>query len=104
MKRAVLIACIVLASCGKDSIESTGGELATASGVKVTGELQSANSHFFGPPAIPDIWNYTIAFMAPDGRQVKEGMPILRFDPQELMNKLLDMTSALGSPLFHRSL
>jgi multidrug resistance efflux pump len=64
--------------------------------VRVTGELQSADSAFFGPPAVPDIWNYTIAYLAPDGMPVPEGRPVLRFDTQELMTKLRDKKNALN--------
>ena len=64
--------------------------------VKVTGELQSSNSYFFGPPAIQDMWNYTIAYMAPDGVAISEGRPILRFDTQELMTRLRDKNNALN--------
>mgnify|MGYP003339998809 CR=1 FL=1 len=65
-------------------------------GVQVTGELQSANSRYFGPPDIPDMWNYTISFMAPDGAEVGPGTPLLRFDSQELMIKLRDKRNSLN--------
>lgn len=64
--------------------------------VRVTGELQSGNSRFYGPPTIQNIWNYTIAFMAPDGEIVEAGKPILRFDAQELMSKLREKNNALN--------
>ena len=64
--------------------------------VSVTGELRSANSRKFGPLPIPDIWNYTIAFMAPDGGLVSSGEPVLRFDTQELMTKTRDKRNTLN--------
>lgn len=88
---ALLVAC---------SGETTGpGAVDGAAGpgaISVTGELRSANSRQFGPPPIPDIWNYTIAFMAPDGAMVNAGEPILRFDTQELMTKTRDKRNALN--------
>jgi multidrug efflux pump subunit AcrA (membrane-fusion protein) len=92
----LLVAALGLAACG--DIVGTGDEptQAGADVVRVTGELQSANSWFFGPPAIEDIWNYTIAFMAPDGEVVETGRPVLRFDAQELMIKLRDKNNALN--------
>lgn len=85
-----------LAACGSDQgpSVSTGGESGPV--VRVTGELQSADSAFFGPPAVPDIWNYTIAYLAPDGMPVAAGRPVLRFDTQELMTKLRDKQNALN--------
>lgn len=64
--------------------------------VKVTGEIESAKSAFFGPPAVPNVWQYTISFMAPEGREVKAGTPILRFDPQLLETKLRDKKNELN--------
>ena len=64
--------------------------------VKVTGELRSANSRFFGPPSVQNIWQYTIAFMSPDGSRVQAGRPILGFDTQELMIKMRDKNNSLN--------
>lgn len=62
----------------------------------MTGELRSSQSYYFGPPSIPDMWNYTIAFMAPDGDEVEQGTVILRFDGQELMTRMRDKSNALN--------
>lgn len=87
----------LLAAC---SGEATGPGVADGAAgpdaISVTGELRSANSRQFGPPPIPDIWNYTIAFMAPDGAMVNAGDPILRFDTQELLTKTRDKRNALN--------
>jgi len=64
--------------------------------VRVTGEIESASSTFFGPPSVPSIGQYTISFMAPEGRVVKAGAPILKFDPQVLMTQLRDKSNALN--------
>ena len=64
--------------------------------VRVTGELRSSQSYYFGPPAVQDMWNYTIAYMAPDGEAVEEGKVILRFDTQELMTRMRDKGNALN--------
>jgi len=64
--------------------------------VRVTGELRSSQSYYFGPPAVPDMWNYTIAYMAPDGEPVEQGKVILRFDTQELMTRMRDKSNALN--------
>jgi multidrug resistance efflux pump len=86
-----------LVACGSDPTGS-GPNIGVAAEtmVSVTGELRSANSRYFGPPAIPDMWNYTISFMAPDGAVVEPGTPVLRFDAQELMTKVRDKKNALN--------
>lgn len=91
-----MMATMVLGGCGSDHKEAVMLTAETREMVKVTGEIESASSAFFGPPAVANIWQYTISFMAPEGRKVKAGMPILRFDPQELMTQLRDKSNALN--------
>ena len=92
-----MAAVLMLTACSSggspDGPAQASDDLAT---VRVTGELRSADSRYFGPPAIPDMWNYTISFMAPDGAEVPPGAPILRFDAQELMTKVRDKRNALN--------
>ncbi len=87
---------LVLGGCGSEHKKPATLTAETREMVKVTGEIESASSAFFGPPAVANIWQYTISFMAPEGRKVKAGTPILRFDPQELMTQLRDKTNALN--------
>jgi HlyD family secretion protein len=93
----VLFLPLLLAGCGDGRTVARPGDGQTGEVlVTVTGELRSANSRYFGPPAIPDMWNYTISYMAPDGSQVEPGTPVLRFDAQELMTKVRDKKNALN--------
>jgi multidrug efflux pump subunit AcrA (membrane-fusion protein) len=90
-------AVLWLTGCGGDAnMEGAGTATAASDTVSVTGELQSAESAYFGPPAVPDIWNYTIAYMAPDGLPIEAGRPLLRFDTQELMTRLRDKNNELN--------
>lgn len=59
-------------------------------GVPVAGTLSSMQSVRIGPPQISQVWDYKIAFMAPEGSQVKAGQPVLGFDTSELQRQLLD--------------
>ena len=92
----IAVAMLALGACSQDHNQSTTVRSEPREMVKVTGEIESASSAFFGPPAVPNIWQYTISFMAKEGRKVKAGMPILKFDPQELMTKLRDKRNALN--------
>lgn len=96
MRIIPLILGMVLAACGADpaSMKTQAGR--DDSIIRVRGELRSANPHYFGPPAISDTWQFTIAFMAPDGALVKAGSPILKFDAQELMTKVRDKENSLN--------
>ena len=82
-----LFATALLAACsqGQDALLGNNGPGRDI--VKVTGELRSANSRFFAPPSVRNIWKYTISFMAADGSRVQAGRQILGFDTQELTIK-----------------
>ena len=60
--------------------------------VEMEGELMAARSSEIGPPAV-DEWEFKIAFMAPEGGEVKRGEPVLAFDAEKLQ-RLLDQKRA----------
>jgi hypothetical protein len=59
-------------------------------GVEIEGSLQSRNSSFLGPPAVAELWDYKISFMAPEGEEVEEGAPVIGFDITELERRLIE--------------
>jgi HlyD family secretion protein len=63
--------------------------------VHAVGQLESMASIYIGCPPIRRFWNYTISFMAPEGKFVKQGDVILRFDVKELREKLMVKQSEL---------
>jgi len=65
--------------------------------VEATGALESTNSKIISPPRIPDSWRYTISFMAPEGKEVKKGTPILGFDSKKQSDQLTMVRSSLAS-------
>lgn len=91
-----MTAALLVSACSPDIQKSVTADLVGKDIVRVTGEIESANSAFFGPPSVPGIWQYTISFMAPEGRVVKTGMPILKFDAQELLTKHRDKSNTLN--------
>lgn len=92
------LACLLLVSACQSERASIGELLPeeTVSVIRVTGEVQSANSRNFSAPTIPKIWQYTLAYMAPDGDKVEKGQEILRFDTQELKTKIREKSNALN--------
>lgn len=87
---------LLVSACSQDGYENAIANPVTNDVVRVTGEIESANAFFFGPPNVPNIWQFTVSFMAPEGRVVKAGMPILKFDPQELLTQLRDKSNTLN--------
>lgn len=63
------------------------GDLVLA--VPVEGELRAREASFLSPPSIPRLYNFRISFMAPEGRRVQAGEPVLAFDTSELEQRLL---------------
>jgi len=58
--------------------------------VEVNGTLQAVGTAPVGPPQVPDAFDFKIAMMAPEGKDVPAGAPVLGFDTSELDRKLLE--------------
>lgn len=67
-----------------------------AADFSANGELKALETDNYSPPKIRRIWQYTIAFMAPDGSQVNPGQPVLMFKTDQLKERLLDKRGELN--------
>jgi multidrug efflux pump subunit AcrA (membrane-fusion protein) len=74
-----------------DWVRATRGDLVT--GFEVTGALASLSSESLGPPPLPDVWDFKISMLAPEGSDVKKGQPVVGFDTTELQRKLDEATA-----------
>jgi RND family efflux transporter MFP subunit len=72
-------------------VRATRGDLVT--GFQVTGTLASLSSESLGPPPLPEVWDFKISMLAPEGADVKRGQPVLGFDTSELQRKLDEKTA-----------
>jgi HlyD family secretion protein len=66
-------------------------------GVEVTGTLAAVDSAYVRPPQIPDMWNQKIAYLAPEGAEVRAGTPVLKLDDSELQKKLVEKLGEASS-------
>lgn len=66
-------------------------------GVEVTGTLAAVQSVVLGPPQVEEVWDYKIAFLAPEGSSVRQGQPVLGFDTSELEQTLAEKTAERDS-------
>jgi|CXWL01.1.fsa_nt_gi multidrug efflux pump subunit AcrA (membrane-fusion protein) len=57
---------------------------------EASGALESIEAESIGPPSVPDTWDFKISFLAPEGKEVKAGEPILGFDTDALERRLLE--------------
>jgi hypothetical protein len=55
-------------------------------GVELTGTLIAVDKDSITPPQLDGVWNFKIAFMAPEGSEIAAGQPCLGFDSSELSN------------------
>lgn len=61
--------------------------------VKANGEMASSDSIKIGCPLVDRQWEFTINFLAPEGKSITEGQMIVTFDDKELRNQLqMEMT------------
>jgi HlyD family secretion protein len=72
-------------------VRATKGDLVT--GFEVTGVLASLSSESLGPPPLPDVWDFKISMLAPEGAEVKRGQPVVGFDTSELQRRLDEKTA-----------
>ncbi len=87
---AAAAVALVLAGCSPSGKSRTVKAVRGPFDIKIhaTGQLQSAASYYIGCPSVERMWQYTISFLAPEGKPVGEGDPILTFDSRELMQRL----------------
>jgi len=64
-------------------------------GVEVEGTLASRNSTLVTPPALSDVFEFSIAYMAPEGLTVAAGDSVLGFDTTELERQLLEQQTEM---------
>lgn len=57
-------------------------------GIEVTGELTATDSSSIGPPEVPQMWQFRIAMLAPEGSDARKGQPVIGFDASELERRL----------------
>lgn len=57
---------------------------------EAVGALESIETESIGPPSTPDTWEFKIAFLAPEGKEVRAGEPILGFDTADLERRLIE--------------
>lgn len=63
----------------------------------VTGTLLAVDTDLLGPPQVLDQWNFKLAFLAPEGKEVRKGTPVMRFDTAELERKRVEKAAELDS-------
>ncbi len=56
--------------------------------VELTGSLRAVESDVAGPPMIPGTWDFKIARMGSEGKEVKAGELVLAFDTSDLVRQL----------------
>ncbi|HTQ44611.1 MAG TPA: HlyD family efflux transporter periplasmic adaptor subunit [Polyangiaceae bacterium] len=56
--------------------------------IDVSGTMRAVKSDVLGPPDLPDVWDYKISFMAPEGAAVKQGDVVVGFDDSQLTRTL----------------
>jgi len=56
--------------------------------VELKGDVAALDGEAIGPVKLPEVWDYRIAFLAPEGSTVKKGQPVLGFDTTNLKQQL----------------
>lgn len=64
--------------------------------VEVEGELAAVRAIEIGAPAVKDVWDFKISFLAPESKKVRKGEPVIGFDTQQLQKTLEEKTAELA--------
>lgn len=56
-------------------------------GVELKGALQALDEQALGPVPVPNVWEYRISMLAPEGSKVRKGQPVLAFDTKKLADE-----------------
>ena len=56
--------------------------------VKASGELASSDSLSVGPPIVMRQWDFTVTSLAPEGKPIAAGQPLVGLDPRQLVEQL----------------
>jgi multidrug resistance efflux pump len=75
----------------EDWVPVTRGDLSIE--VDMTGAIRPSRPSQIKTPVIPDMWDFKIVRMAPEGAEVKEGAPVLFLDSTELDQMLIERQS-----------
>ena len=95
--RWIAVAAVVLLAGGWWSLRSIGSDETEwirvekddlVLGVEVTGTLKAVVTDLIGPPQLRNMWQFKIAYMAPEGEGVQVGTKVLAFDASELQQRL----------------
>jgi HlyD family secretion protein len=82
---------IALAACSpvqaaEDDLDVVRGAMLVT--VDVSGTIRAVDSESITPPPVPDMWNFKVAMMAPEGEEIAKGAPVLMLDGTELQRRL----------------
>ncbi|MCF6224817.1 MAG: efflux RND transporter periplasmic adaptor subunit [Xanthomonadales bacterium] len=78
---------LILTACGGDRNNATAVAGASKS-IKSSGEIVATRMRSITPPQFQNTWNVKISMLQKDGSRVQPGMVIVRYDTQDLMEKL----------------
>lgn len=63
--------------------------------ISASGELISSDNAIISPPQAKGMWQYKITFMAPEGKMIEKGQPLIGFDTSQLQQRLRDKQNEL---------
>ncbi|TDF42504.1 HlyD family efflux transporter periplasmic adaptor subunit [Alteromonadaceae bacterium M269] len=92
-----LLFALFLLSCSTETVSEK--EASNNSQIEAPAELISLKEAYITPPSINRMWQYKIEYLIPENSLVKKGDVILKFDSEQLDNRLFDERSKLNAAL-----
>ena len=80
---------------GAAAVGARPAQAAAPAALAIEGDIASRRTMPVAPPTIPHVWNYKLAFLAPEGMMVQAGQPIAVFESTDVMNQLMSLQGTL---------
>ena len=88
MKRVSIVCLLLSLAACSDEAGNNGAISVKGKSIQSSGEIVATRLRSITPPQFQNTWNVKIAMLKKDGSRVNPGMPIVRFDTQDLLEKL----------------
>lgn len=90
-----LFSNFLLVSCNEQKVQNVSNKVKQF--IEANGELASNDTVVISPPFVSQQWQYKITYIAPEGSQIKKGVPLIKFDSSQITQKLAIKQSELNT-------
>lgn len=96
MKKTLPMLGVLMLLTACQEVATTPATTAAMTGLQTPGEITADQQLSVTPPAVRDMWQYTIQQMAPERALLKQGDVMLQFDDEQIRQQIAKKTAELS--------